>query len=594
MVASERGDSVARLSTKSPRFPPRWRRASLLGLLFAALTLVMLRPGWSALRSTLPSNVGDPALIAWTYRWDGHAAIHHATHFYDANIFWPWHHTLAYSDNVLSTSPAYNAVFALTRNWAASLNVTVLALVVMCLASTYALAKWLTRRADAALLAALAFSFSGYVLGHWGAVQLYSLGFFPLAFLLLFRTLHERRPGLAALAGVAIGALVLGALYYGAIFSWCAVVVIVGYLTAYRFRPGPGLWRSLVITALVAGVLVVPNSVPYWRVHNDLHFERGYVPAWGLKPVDLVSPARGSYLYPGLARAADRRVSPAEHRFFVGFSVLFLGVIGLGALVRARIRRTAAEARAEPDPRQLFLGLTVLGGFASLIPAAGPTVLGYAAPFRLFHAYWPGFSGLRVTARLAVPALLSLAMLAAVGFATLTSHAASRTRAFAACSIGALMLLEFAAPLHYEPLPSNGATLAVYRELSRRPAGAVVELPMADPRVSASEWAFVEAPRMLYATLDFHPRVNGYSGYMPPDYFASIDTFNAFPSPAALGRASQMGVRYVVLHVGRRTGWATLGPTRAAEILAALPAPSTARRYGDSWLVDLAPAAAPR
>jgi hypothetical protein len=547
----------------------------------------MLRPGWSALRTTLPANLGDPALIAWIYRWDGHAVLHHGLHFYNANIFWPRPHTLAYSDNLLSTSPAFNALYALTGSWAVSLNLTVVALVVMCLASTYSLTMWLTRRVEVAVIAAIAFSFSGFVLGHWGAIQLYSLGFFPLAFLFLFRTLHERRPLVAALTGVIIAGLVLGSLYYGTVFSWCAAVAVAGYVVAHRFRPGPGFLRALLITGVVAGVLIVPSAIPYVRVHDELHFERSYAPAWGLKAVDFVSPAPGSYLYPGLARVADRRPEAFEHRFFTGFSVMLLAAAGVGALVRTRPRRRAAEPDSASDPQPLFLRLTLLAGFAALVPALGPTVLGHAGPFRLFHNYWPGFSGLRVTARLAVPALLSLAVLAGVGFGALTRHVGGRTRALGAIAVGAVMLLEFAAPLHRATLPTDGSTVAVYRALSHRPSGAVAEVPMVDPRVNAAQWAYVEAPRMLYSTLDFHPRVNGYSGYIPPGYYESVDALNTFPSPPALQRASELGVRYVVLHVGRRAGYATVGPQRATEMLAALPPSASARRYGNSFLVDL-------
>jgi hypothetical protein len=557
-------------------------------VLFAALTLIMFRPGWAALRTTLPANLGDPALNAWIYRWEAHAVVHHATRIYDANIFWPHGDTLAYSETMLSTSPGFNVFYALTRSWAASTNLTVLALVVMCLASTYALAIWLTRRVEVAVLAAIAFSFNGFVLGHWGGIQLYSLGFFPLAFLLLFRTLHERRPLVAALAGVVIAGLVLGSLYYGAIFSWCAVVVVVGYLVACRFRPGRGFVRSLLITGAVAGVIIGPNAIPYVRVHNELHFERSYVPAWGLKAVDLVSPARGSYLYPGLARAADRRPEAYEHRFFAGFSVMLLAAIGVGALARTRLRRPACGARSEPDARRLFLSLTLLAGVAALLPALGPTVLGHSGPFRLFHQFWPGFSGLRVTARLAVPALLSLAVLAAVGFDALASRARERTRLLAAVGVGAVMMLEFAAPLHHATLPADRSTLAVYRELPRHPSGVVAELPMVDPRVG-SDWAFVEAPRMLYSTIDLRPRVNGYSGYIPPGYYETVEAMNAFPALPALRRSRELGVRYVVLHVGQRAGAGTLGPKRAAEVLAALPPELTARRYGTSWLIDLRP-----
>lgn len=554
----------------------------------------MLRPGWSAFHTTLPANLGDPALSAWIYRWEGHAVVRHGVHLYNANIFWPRPRTLAYAESMLSITPAFNATYLVTRSWAVSLNLTVLALVMLSLASTYALTRWLTRRVDVAVLAAIAFSFSGFVLGHFGAIQLYALGFFPLAFLMLFRTLEERRPVVAALAGLAIGGLVLGSLYYGAIFSWCAAVAVGGYVVAHRFRPGPGLVRALLITGVATGVLVAPNAIPYTRVHDELHFERGYAPVWGLKAVDFVSPAPGSYLYPGLAHAADRRPEAFEHRFFTGFSVMVLAAIGIGVFARGRRSRRHADASPEPDSRRLFLALMLVAGGAAVIPAAGPTVLGHAGPFRLFHDFVPGFNGLRATARLAVPALLSLAVFAGVGFDGLTRRLAAGPRAGAAILVGAVMLLEFAAPLPRATLPTDRSTLAVYRELARRPSGAVAEVPMVDPRVNGTQWAFVEAPRMLYSTLDFHPRVNGYSGYIPPGYYETVDELNTFPSVGALRRAAELGVRYVVLHVGQHAGFATLGPKRSAEVLDALPTSASARRYGDSWLVDLRPPPARR
>ncbi len=46
-----------------------------------------------------------------------------------------------------------------------------------------------------------------------------------------------------------------------------------------------------------------------------------------------------------------------------------------------------------------------------------------------------------------------------------------------------------------------------------------------------------------------------------------------------------LGVRYVVLHLG--VGQYT--PQQIADIVGALPPGSTARPYGDAWLVDLEP-----
>ncbi len=88
---------------------------------------------------------------------------------------------------------------------------------------------------------------------------------------------------------------------------------------------------------------------------------------------------------------------------------------------------------------------------------------------------------------------------------------------------------------------------------------------------------------MLFSTIDWHPRVNGYSGYVPPGYAEDIDVLNTFPSPVSVERMRQLGVRYAVLHLG--SGQYT--PQQVADIVAALPPGSTARPYGDAWLVDI-------
>ncbi len=590
---------------RSPRAEPErrtadhsWRRRALLGVLFAGLVVLMMRPTWHSLTKTLPEDLGDSSYVTWALGWDNHALFAQPGHLFDANIYYPNHLTLAYSENLLSLAPVFGLVHAVSGSWALSLNLTILSLLVLSLGATYSLTRWLTGRTDAGVLAAIAFTFSGFVLTQLEHPQLISLGFFPLAFLLLFRTLEERRLGIAALAGLVNAALVLSALYYGAIFSVCAVVIVGGYLVARRFRPGRGFVTCLLVTGAVTAVLVVPNALLYLRLQNEVDLTRPYEPGWGLKAVDLVSPAPGSLLYPGLAEAADKRPFRGEHAFFPGFSVMALAVVGLGVLVIGPRRRAVPDdepaaavgsAWTVAESRRLHLTLLTIAAAVCVVIAAGPSVFGQPAPFRFFYHFWPGFNGVRVAARLFVPAMLTGAVLAGFGFAALTSRLRPGRRAALAVALGAFVLLEFAAPGRRAVLPTDHATLAVYHELARRPAGAVVELPIIDPRKDPPGWAYVEGPRMVYSTLDFHPRVNGYSGYWPPDYLANLVTLDTFPSPAALARAKELRLRYVVLHVGVVRGFKMLTEQQATAALAVLPPGATARRYGDAWLVDLGP-----
>ena len=149
------------------------------------------------------------------------------------------------------------------------------------------------------------------------------------------------------------------------------------------------------------------------------------------------------------------------------------------------------------------------------------------------------------------------------------------------------MLLEFVGQVHRVELPTDPPTLAVYHELARRPPGPVAELPIAGSISPTHEWPFLEAPRMVYGTLDWHDRVNGYSGGAPDDYVSNLRTLNSFPSRAALDTARRLKVRYVVLHVGRFAGFPEYTEAQAHAIVLALPRGATVQRYGNSWLIDL-------
>ena len=92
---------------------------------------------------------------------------------------------------------------------------------------------------------------------------------------------------------------------------------------------------------------------------------------------------------------------------------------------------------------------------------------------------------------------------------------------------------------------------------------------------------------MLYSTLDFHPRINGYSGNSPTDYVGRRRRFNRFPAPISLRAARDLGVRYVVLHGGGYAGFPQYTDAQIRAIVAGLPPGATAHRSGNAWLVDL-------
>jgi MYXO-CTERM domain-containing protein len=587
------------------RAPDRhpWRRRVLLLGLFLGLTALMLRPSWHSLDRTVP-DLGDPVLYIWALSWGGHAIFTQPLHLFSANIFWPHPLTFAYTDNLLALVAPFGLVRLLGGSWALALNLTMIGLFVGSQASTYLLAHWLTGRRDAAVLAAIAFTFSSFIFVHFGHTQLLLFGLFPLCFYLLFRTLEERSIGWAALLGVANVAMLTGALYYAVIYGVCVTIIVGGWLYLHRRDLSRRLLHCLVVVGAIT-LLAVPTLVPYARLNQ----ERTIGPRSGLRATDLITVSPGSVLYPALDHAAAKRGGRTEHTYFPGFSTALLALVGLGALAASRRRRhreLAAPDRSSSNPdgvvetrardwpddpvvagRRQYVWLLIAAAAASFVLALGPQVFGITMPFQWFHDYLPGFKNIRAIPRLVMPAMLTGALLASIGFCWLTRRLRVTTAAAIAVAVGAFMLLEFAAPVHRIVLPTDQATLAVYHELARRPQGAVAELPIAGHNSAFHEWPFVEAPRMVYGTIDFHNRVNGYSGSAPDDYLTNLASLNSFPSRGALDTARRLKVRFIVLHLGRFDGYLQYTNAQAQAVVAALPRNATAKRYGNSWLIDL-------
>lgn len=560
-----------------------------LGVVFTVVVLVMYRPSWSSMTGTLPWNLGDPALNTWILSWESHALLHDVGGFFDGNIFYPFGSSILYSEMMLPLVPVFATVLALGGSAVFAHNLIVILLSILCLVTTYLLARRLIGHRGVAVLAAFVFSFSGYVFEHMSHLQLLTLGSFPLAFLLLFVALETQRIRDGVLLGLATFALATACLYYGAIWALCLVSVLAVELVRRRGHPGAAWWRTVGAAALTAGVLLIPLALVYLQFQSTAGFQRPMVAAYGLKLRDLVAPAPGTWLYQSLYERAVRvEAAPVEHGFFLGFVALALAIAGLvAAFVHWRVAADGGRARREPVPgaRWHELGLLGVGAVVSLSMAVGATVLGVPGPFRFFYRFVPGFDSMQAVSRLAVPALLFAAVLAALGLQWLLRVAAPGLRVVVKIAVCVGVLAElYVTPIRH-PVDSSEPRLAVYERLEQLPPGPVVELPIPVPGDTGAP-PLVEGPRMLSSIGDWRPRVNGYSGAYPDGYAELASVLNDFPDQRAVERVRAEGVRYIVIHMGS-------GPDRsypaevAQAIVEARPPGATAEQIGSDWLVTL-------
>jgi hypothetical protein len=561
-----------------------------------AVAVVMAFPSVRLWRTAVPGDYGDAFFSQWLLRWNVRGLLTRESVF-SPNMFWPTPNTLVYSDTTLAAAPMA-AVLGAIVGWPVAYNLIYLGTWVVSQVSTYLLARWVGASRAGAVLAGFVFSFAAVRLGHYGHFPMSFAALAPLAVYLLLRLLEERRWWQAVAFGATSAAVLLNVGYIAVALYPALGVVAAGWLVATRFRPGRRFVSGLAVAGLVALVLTFPILRVYRQ--EGRYLSRPYVQETAVTPKNFISPAVGSWLYGWLER---KTMSEFENRAFPGFLAVVVGAVGGVALWRRRAGGADPEPDREPDPRRRGLLLVLLGTLPALVLAFGKYqfVAGrrIPLPYALLGEL-PGLQSIRAFGRLTAIPLLGLALLVALGYDRLVKDRPRTVALVLAVVLGVVMLAEYKARVGMTPTTRDRQLTAVNHALARLPDGPVVELPMGDSR--RPDWAYVEAPRLALTPIDWKPRVNGYSGYIAPDYERTIDLFNSLDeggpaSPEALALMDRLGVRYVVIRT-RPVDPSLTGPgvafeddAGAARIVAALPADrvENVSREGAAVLVRLRP-----
>jgi len=144
------------MRARASRTDGAWAAACL----FVALTFLLTYPLSITANRTLPSDDPDGHLFMWTLAWDAHAFIHQPLSIFDANIFYPNHNSLAYSENLIGSAVFAAPVLWLTGNPVLAVNVVSLLSCMLCGLGAYVLGRRVGLSAAGAVLTGLIFAFS--------------------------------------------------------------------------------------------------------------------------------------------------------------------------------------------------------------------------------------------------------------------------------------------------------------------------------------------------------------------------------------------------------------------------------------------------
>jgi hypothetical protein len=464
----------------------------------------------------------DALLNEWILAWIAHQIPRDPLQLFEANIFHPARHALAFSEPLIAPALA-GAPFAwMGASPVLIYNVLLIGGLALSALAAYALVFSWTRDRAAGLVAGSGFAFNTHTLArlaHIQAIHLYGL---PLAILAIDRLIARPRP--RAAIGLAACMTLLGYTSgYSIVFAAIAVAVALAARAAEWRAHARAFIAQLAIAAALTGAAIAPVYLPYRAAARE------YGMARTLENVAQFSATPSGYLA-SAARvhagwSARFVTDPGVNAFFAGFAVIALAI---AALVWSR------HARARVA---MLVALAAAGVLLSL---------GTATPiYGWLYAVFPPMQGLRVASRFANLYLLAMALLAGIGFAVIRRRLPDQWALAAAVAAVAAVNIEAAvAPIRYERF---GGIPRIYALLGAEPDPVVlVEVPV--PPAAA---IFENAPYVFASTAHWKKLVNGYSGYIPPDYRRLQPSLWHFPHATAIQAMRDVGVTHVMIHPAR-------------------------------------------
>src|SRR4051794_32807620 len=376
----------------------------LAGALLAVLITwpLVLHPGHH-----IAQDLGDPVRTAWQIAWTGHALLHHPTHLWQSNAFYPFSNTLAFSDSLLGYAPAglvaHGEVAALVRY-----NLLFLFAYALAFVGAYLLGRELRLKPWAAAVVGVAFAYAPFRSTMNGHLHVISSGGIPLTLFLLLRGYRNGRRGMV-FAGWAVAAwqFSLGFTLGLQLAYLLAVLALVALVIWWR-RGRPSLPRAL-ITPTVAGLVLcaavgVFQARPYLKVSDDFSSAQrsiGQVQSYSASPKAFLAATPQNRIWSGATKSIRNSLSsPNESTLFPGLAILALAVAGV----------TAGAVYS----RGLRIGLGV-GVLVCAVLSLGLGFLGGRVSYRLLYDYAPGWDGVRTPGRIVTLTSLGLALLAGGG-----------------------------------------------------------------------------------------------------------------------------------------------------------------------------------
>ncbi len=517
----------------------------------------------------MTNYVTGELVVSWIMNWNIHAIMHGVwaqpgawQAFFDANIFYPYHNTLAYSDLLLSSSIFALPLFIFVHEPELPSNITFISSLILLGFFTYILVFYLTKNFFASLLSGLLIIFSPVTLDKRFHLQILAIEWVPLALLFFLHFLKTKRYKFLILSLFFFVVQTYNSFMAGYFLVFSYTGVGLSYLVSNGKKIVSLVTKKTILFSLLAFVLIFPIIVPYYQVSHEFSFVRDIRETihLALQPEDLLVTNETSRLKP-ILWFFDAKQYPSSAEVKPGFLGLIFTILALVSFTYIFLKQKSKKrfSTSQNDVTLLaFVGVALWGLVLSLGPALhiGRLTIHHPflipLPYAIAYYVLPGFQGIRDSSRFEMLFVISIAIVIGIVIDQLLKKRKLYIKTLVWTVLLIAVMGEFVGPINYGSAYTFENFPQVYTWIAKNtPTTAVI---LEEPVYNWDNNPFGdnrEVLREYFSTLHFRKLISGGSGFSPPPWqqFAKSQFAN-FPSPASVLQVKKYGANYLIVHKG--------------------------------------------
>lgn len=499
---------------------------------------------------SLATGYGDELLIAWNHNWNIYNFSNNLTNIFQANIFFPYSNSLAFSDAYFTNSILTLIPVMILNSPIAANNFTIIISLTLVGFFTYFLCFMITKERLLSILSGIIIIFCPAYLSSLVHIQIIAIYFVVLSIIFLLIFLKSKKTLYFVLFLSVFILQTYNSFMPGFFIIFSAASISLFYILEDKKRTKFLITKKNILLFLISITVILPIVIPYYKVSNEFNYVRDIRETihFALQPEDFLSTSSYSRLYPLLSQFSFTKDLQNKGEVKPGFIGLIFSILTIAAFFYIIKNWKKQNYVIKGIFASSVLGLVLsLGPFLHWQRLTIHSPFPIPLPYLIFYYIIPGFNGIRNSARYEMLFILFAAPIVAAYLKEALKNTSANIKSGLILLLIFLVILEFNFPVKYYPVVQKKDFPKVYSWLATTPKQTVIiEMPIYNWNNS---YASREFWREYYSTAHFRKTVNGASGFSPPPWQKLVNylLFN-FPSDASIGKLKSIGVDLIIVH----------------------------------------------